>query len=138
MNSDLRRRFQRLVRVGIVMVMPVLLIVIFSITGLVLAKEQSQEDNASSVKQELPTATPVLAEIIPLATQISGRLIILEKEVKNMLDGAAFKKNYDEIEVELNNCIGELKNVSSTSLNSPSSTTFFTVENAASRTFCSS
>ena len=109
MNSDLRRRFQMLARAGIVMVMPLLLIAIFLITGLVLAKEQSQEDNASSVKQELPTATPVLAEIIPLATQISGRLIILEKEIKNVLDGAAIKKNYDEIEVELNNCIGELK-----------------------------
>jgi potassium efflux system protein len=109
MNSDLRRRFQRLVRAGIVMTMPVLLITLFSITGHVLASEQPQEDNASKVEQELLAATPTLAEIIPLATQISGRLVILEKKVKNVLDGAAFEKNYAEIEVELNNYTDKLK-----------------------------
>jgi small-conductance mechanosensitive channel len=91
------------------MAMPVLLMAIFSITGNVLANEQFQEDNASGVERELSAATPALAEIIPLATQISGRLVILEKKVKNVLDGAAFEKNYAGIEVELNNCIGKLK-----------------------------
>jgi len=75
----------------------------------VLANEQPQEDNATDVEQELLAATPTLAEIIPLATQLSGRLVILEKKVKNVLDGAALEKNYAGIEVELNNYIDKLK-----------------------------
>ncbi len=109
MHSDLRQRFQGLARAGIMMVMPVLLMTIFSITGHVLANEQSQEDNATGVERELLAATPALAEIIPLATQLSGRLVILEKKVKNVLDGAALEKNYAGIEVELNNYIDKLK-----------------------------
>ena len=107
MNSDFRRRFSRLIRAlnfGLVMAMA-----IFSITGHVLANEQPQEDNATDVEQELLAAIPALAEIIPLATQLSGRLVILEKKVKNVLDGAALEKNYAGIEVELNNYIDKLK-----------------------------
>ena len=77
MNSDLGQRVQRLARAGIMMVMPVLLMAIFSITAHVLANEQPQEDNATDVEQELLAATPTLSEIIPLATQLSGRLVIL-------------------------------------------------------------
>ena len=109
MNSDLRQRVQRLSRACIMMVMPVLLMAIFSITGHVLANEQSQKDNASSIEQELVAATPALAEIIPLATQLSGRLVILEKKVKNVLDSLVLEKNYAGIEVELNNYLDQLK-----------------------------
>ena len=111
MNCYSRRRFPGLVRamnLGLVL-MSVLLMTLFSTTGHVQAKEQFQEDNASGVERELPAVTPDLAEIIPLATQISGRVVILEKKVKNVLDGDAFEKNYAEIEVVLNTYIDELK-----------------------------
>ena len=121
MNSDSRQIFPGFVRTlnfGLVM-MSVLLITLFSTTGYVLANEQFQEDNASSVEQELPAAIPALAEIIPLATQISGRLVVLEKKVKGVLDDVAFEKDYAAIEVELNNYLdklNQLKNLNSSKL----------------------
>jgi len=66
-----------------------------------LAHESSQVGQATGAKGELPAPAPDLAEIIPLATKLSGRLAALENRIKGILDISTVEKKYAEIKANL-------------------------------------
>jgi potassium efflux system protein len=65
------------------------------------AHEQSQVDQTATAKPEAPAPTPDLAEIIPLATKLTGRLAVLENQIAGLLDVSAFQDGYTEVESSL-------------------------------------
>jgi small-conductance mechanosensitive channel len=77
----------------------VLLAVLVSVGGLVHA--QSKAPQPSGAKQEMPAATPGLADLIPLASKLSGRLLVLENRISGLVDVSAVEKRYAEIEADL-------------------------------------
>ena len=89
---------------GIVLLMTVLLM---SSHG--LAHEPSQGDQTAAAKQELSAAAPDLAEIIPLAAELSGRLSALENRVEGGLDISEIEKRFVVIEANLQNPAGQLQ-----------------------------
>jgi potassium efflux system protein len=76
-----------------------LLAVLVPVDGLVHA--QSNAPQTSGAKQEKPAAAPGLADIIPLASKLSGRLDILENRISGLVDVSAVEKRYAEIEADL-------------------------------------
>jgi hypothetical protein len=64
-----------------------------------LAQGQSQADQTSEAKQESSPPTPDLADFVPLAAALTGRLTTLEKELAGLLDISSVDKKYDGIEV---------------------------------------
>ena len=87
----------------------VLLMAVLLISNHVLAQEQSQGDQPSDAKQEVPPAVPDLADIIPLATELSHRLLVLENKVTGVLDVSAFGREYAKIEADLKGPAGQLQ-----------------------------
>ena len=79
----------------------VLLMTILLLSSHGLAQEQSQGEQISVLKGESPAAAPDLADIIPAATQLSGRLVTLEKLVTGVLDVPALEAKYTEVKNDL-------------------------------------
>jgi potassium efflux system protein len=65
------------------------------------AHEQSEDNRTSGAEEESPVAEPDLADIIPLASKLSGRLVALENRIIGLLDVSAIEKSYAGIEVNL-------------------------------------
>ena len=89
---------------GIVFPMAVLLI---SSQG--LAHQSSQGDQTSAVKAELPGVTPDLADIVPLAAELIGRLATLENRIKGGVDIPAVEKKVEGIEANLKEPVAQLQ-----------------------------
>ncbi len=81
---------------GVVLPMAVLLI-----SSHALPHEQSQVDQTTTAKTELPVPAPDLAEIIPLAAALSSRLAALENKVTDLLDISEVESKFAEIEANL-------------------------------------
>lgn len=77
----------------------VLLAFLVPADGLVHA--QSENPKTSGAKQEMPGTTPGMADIIPLASKLSGRLIAMENRITGLVDVSAVEKRYAEIEADL-------------------------------------
>jgi small-conductance mechanosensitive channel len=90
--------------IGIVLPMAVLLI-----SSYVLAHEQPEGDQTAGANQELPVAVPDLADIIPLATELSRRLAFLEVKVADGLDVSGVEMEYAGIEANLKGPADELQ-----------------------------
>ncbi|MFC1825264.1 mechanosensitive ion channel family protein [Thermodesulfobacteriota bacterium] len=73
------------------------------------AEDQPQVDQTAGLKGELPSPAPDLAEIIPLATKLTGRLAALENRVAGLLDMDAVGRKYSEIEENLKGPADQLK-----------------------------
>jgi potassium efflux system protein len=86
-----------------------LLMAVLLISSHGLADEQSQGDQASSATQELPLVAPDLGEIIPMATELSRRLVSLENRVLGLLDIAAVERGHVEIEEDIKELTGQLQ-----------------------------
>lgn len=80
----------------------VLLTALLLLSSYALAQEQSQDENIPAAQQGLPLAVPELVEIIPLSTQLYGRLAVLENTIAGLPDASEFQKKYDKIEANLN------------------------------------
>ncbi|MHC4361359.1 MAG: mechanosensitive ion channel family protein [Planctomycetota bacterium] len=78
-------------------------------SGYVVAQEQSQGDQTSGAEGELTVGVPDLADIIPLASELSGRLATLENTIGSGLDTSAVEKKYDTIEANLKDPAGQLQ-----------------------------
>ena len=87
----------------------VLPMAVFLISSYVLAQEQSQGDQISDAKRELSVVVPDLADIIPLATELSHRLLVLENKVTGVLNVSAFGREYAKIEADLKGPAGQLQ-----------------------------
>jgi small-conductance mechanosensitive channel len=61
----------------------------------VLAQETWQGDPASAGKEKKAEETPELADIVPLAAELTVRLAALESKLKELPNVAALEKNYD-------------------------------------------
>ena len=77
---------------------PLIMLLIFSF-GLAMA--QSQEDHQPAAEQTASPAALDLADVVPMATKLTGRLADLENRIRDGLDIAAVEKQYDGIEARL-------------------------------------
>ena len=73
------------------------------------ASEQSEGPQTSGAEGESPVGEPDLADIIPLASKLSGRLVALENGIAGLLDVSAIEKRYAKIEVGLKGPVGQLE-----------------------------
>ena len=55
---------------------------------------QSQGHQTSNAEEHSPVAEPDLADIIPLASKLSGRLVALENGIAGLLDVSAIEIRY--------------------------------------------
>jgi small-conductance mechanosensitive channel len=90
--------------VAVVLSMAVLLI-----SSRALADQPPQGEPPGDAKRELSTKAPDLADIIPLATQLSGRLAALENAIEGGLEDSAVEEQYAEIEANLRSHAGQLQ-----------------------------
>ncbi len=79
----------------------VLPMAVLLIASQLLAHEQSQSDQVSGAKPALSEPAPDLADIVPSAAELAGRLVTLENGIKDGLDISALKRKYAEIEANL-------------------------------------
>jgi potassium efflux system protein len=82
---------------------------VFLISSPALSYGQTQVDQTSDAKQELSALAPGLAEIIPLAAELSGRLAALEFQLTGLLDVSAVERKYAGIEANLKGTAGQLQ-----------------------------
>ena len=73
------------------------------------AHEPSQSNQPSGGEREIPAAAPDLADIVPLSTELSGRLAALEKDATDLLDVSTLEKKYAEIEMNLKDPADQLQ-----------------------------
>ena len=86
----------------------VLPITVLLISNHVLGQDQPEGDQLPDTNRELPVVVPDLADIIPLATKLTGRLAVLEKKIVDVRDVSEIEKNYVEIEATLKDPAGQL------------------------------
>ncbi|MHC5143404.1 MAG: hypothetical protein ACYSOY_07425, partial [Planctomycetota bacterium] len=65
-----------------------------------VAQEASDPEPTASVQAE-SVSVPALADIIPLATELKGRLATLENKIKTGPNIEAVEKQYGQLEVDL-------------------------------------
>ena len=87
----------------------VLPITVLLISNHVLGQDQPEGDQLPDTKRELPVVVPDLADIIPLATKLTGRLAVLENQIADLLDISAVQSNFVEIEASLKDPAGQLQ-----------------------------
>ena len=87
----------------------VLPMAVLLIASHVLAQEQSQGERTPGAKQELSATVPDLADIIPSATALSGRLVALENKIRGGLDVSAVEREYTRIEADLKDPVNQLQ-----------------------------
>jgi small-conductance mechanosensitive channel len=88
---------------------PVLIISILVFAdGQILAQEP-KGSQPSVGEKEKPPAIPNLADLIPLATELSGRLAVLEHKTATGLDLSEIEKSYSKIQENLENYSAQLK-----------------------------
>jgi small-conductance mechanosensitive channel len=85
------------------------LMAVFLTSSYVLAQEQPQSDQGPDVREESTVEVPDLADIIPLATKLSGRLATLEKRITDVRDVSEVERNYAGIEANLTDPAGQLQ-----------------------------
>ena len=76
-----------------------------------LAQEQSQTDQILGSEKELSLPVPNLADIVPLAVELTGRLASLEKKVKDVPDISEVEKQFAGIEANLKRPADQLQRV---------------------------
>jgi hypothetical protein len=86
-----------------------LLTVALLISTCVPTHTQPPADQAAGTKQEFAVEAPDLAEIIPLAAKLSGRLAAFETRAPRILDVSEVEKKYDVIEANLKGFAAQLQ-----------------------------
>lgn len=90
------------------LVLPIALILISSH---VLAQEKPNSDQTSETKRDVSEPAQDLADIIPLATKLSGDLATLENSVTGVLDISEFEEKYARIEENLKDPAAQLQQI---------------------------
>ena len=86
----------------------VLTIAVLLIPSYGLTQEQIQPEQPPIAKQGLPATTLDLADIVPLAANLTGRLADLKKRIRDGLNIAAVEKQYSGIEARLQDFDGQM------------------------------
>ena len=81
----------------------------FLVSSHVLAQEPSPGDKASSGKKESVVAVPDVADIIPLAAKLAGRLATLQTKITDGLDVSEAETKYKKIQANLKSQTDELQ-----------------------------
>ena len=87
----------------------VLFLGIFLISTQLQAKEQASGEKTSGVIEETAIVVPDLADIMPLASKLSGRLEHLESRVTALLNLLALESGYAKIEAKLKLHVDQFK-----------------------------
>ena len=89
----------------------VLPIAVILISSHVLAQEQPEGDQTSGTKRDVSESAPDLADIIPLATKLSGDLATLENSVTGVLNVSEFEEKFARIEENLKDPAAQLQQI---------------------------
>ena len=84
-------------------------LVILLILGPMITLAQSQGEHQPAAEQTLIPAALDLADIVPLAAKLTGRLAELKKTIQTGLDTAAVEKQYLDIEARLQAIDGQME-----------------------------
>ncbi len=76
-----------------------------------LAAQEPKASQPSVAEKEKPPATPDLADLIPLATELSGRLAVLENKIAAGLDISELEKSFSKIAANLDDHSGQLESL---------------------------
>ncbi len=87
----------------------VLPIAVLLISSNVRAQEPSPGGQTLGAKEGISSAVPDLADIVPLAAELTGRLATLENRIKDGPDISKIEKKYDGIEANLKDPAGQLQ-----------------------------
>jgi hypothetical protein len=87
----------------------VLPLAVLLISSNVLAHEESKVNQPADARPELSLTVPDLADIIPLAAKLSGRLADLENKVKGGPDISALGRKFTGVESNLKGPAGQLQ-----------------------------
>lgn len=87
----------------------VLPLAVLLLSSNVLAHEESQVNQPADARPELSLTVPDLADIIPLAAKLSGRLADLENKVKGGPDISALDRKFTGVESNLKGPAGQLQ-----------------------------
>lgn len=79
-----------------------------------LAAQEPKGSQPSVAEKEKPPAIPDLADLIPLATELSGRLAVLENKIAAALDVSEVEKSFSKIQENLENYSAQLKTLEAT------------------------
>jgi len=71
--------------------------------------DQTQDQKTSDAEGKSSIGEPDLADIIPLASKLSGRLVALENGITGLLDVSAIEKSYTSIETNLKDPLNQLE-----------------------------
>lgn len=83
------------------------LIILMSCPG--YAQELSSAEKSAVVDVETPSSLPQLADIIPLSTELTVRLALLENQLKDGLDAGALEAKYDGIQKNIEELTGQFE-----------------------------
>ena len=90
------------------------LMAVFLTSSYVLAQEPSPSDQGPEVREESAIEVPDLADIIPLATKLSGRLAVLENQIADLRDVSTVQDGYTEVESSLKDLTGKVQRLKET------------------------
>ncbi len=74
-----------------------------------LAAQEPKASQPATAEKEKPPAIPDLADLIPLATELSGRLAVLTNKIAAGLDVSEIEKSFSKIQENLGNYSAQLK-----------------------------
>jgi len=86
-----------------------LIISVLVFSGGQLAAQEPRASQPSVAEKEKPPAMPGLADLIPLAAELSGRLAVLENKIAAELDVIELEKSFSKITVNLEYHSGQLE-----------------------------
>ena len=86
-------------------------IALLLISSHVLAQEQPEGDQTSGTKRDVSESAPDLADIIPLATKLSGDLATLENSITGVVDISEVEEKYARIEENLKDPAAQLQRI---------------------------
>jgi small-conductance mechanosensitive channel len=89
----------------------VMMMVLIMMSSRVSAQEHSQGEQAPAINAETPDALPQLAEIIPLAAELTVRLSSLESKIADSPDLSSVEREYVDIQKRLEKHFGLFQRV---------------------------
>ena len=89
----------------------VLTLAVILISSHTIAQEQPNGNLAPETKRDVSKSAPDLADLIPLATKLTGDLATLENRVTGVLDISEFEEKFNRIEEDLKDPAAQLQQI---------------------------
>jgi small-conductance mechanosensitive channel len=104
------RNPEKLMRVAVYKILERLLlltVVLISSRGMAYAQSQIEQNN--DTEKKITITVPDLSEVVPLAAQLSSRLSVMERRIKEIPEFFAIESNLQGIETNLRDAAGQLQ-----------------------------